>query len=119
MRMEIVSIALLAGSFAIAWAPPASAESRMWVGAEDLKRHTCPSNECGVVGRLFFRESVIVYQKKNGWSRISGYGGAGCYEGVAAFVQLGRSDCSPENGISEGDFAEWVRSDALKSEKPL
>lgn len=90
----------------------------MWVGVDDLKRHTCPSSECGIVGRLFFRETVLVYQTADGWSRISGYSTAGCYENEAAFVQSGRGDCSEENGISNGKFAEWVSSEALVAEKP-
>lgn len=89
-----------------------------WVGVEDLRRHSCPSIECGIVGRLFFRESVVVYQTRDGWSRISGYSAAGCHEGKAAFVQSGRNDCSTENGISKGEFAEWVPSKGLAAEKP-
>jgi hypothetical protein len=112
------SIALCALALNALSAPPSCAQTRMWVGADDLKRHTCPSAECGIVGRLFFRESIIVYQTKDGWSRISGYSTAGCHEGETAFVQSGRSDCSEENGISNGEFAEWVNSESLVAEKP-
>ena len=97
---------------------PSLAQTRMWVGVDDLWRHSCPSIDCGIVGRLFFRESVIVYQTRDGWSRISGYSAAGCSGGKAAFVQSGRDDCSKENGISNGEFAEWVDSKGLATEKP-
>lgn len=97
---------------------PSGAQTRMWVGVDDLGRHSCPSIECGIVGRLFFRESVLVYQTNDGWARISGYSTAGCHEGKAAFVQSGRKDCSKENGISNGEFAEWVESRKLTAVKP-
>jgi hypothetical protein len=90
----------------------------MWVAVDDGKRRSCPSMECGIVGELFFRESVVVYEAREEWSRLSGYSNAGCYEGRSAFVQSGRDDCSEGNGISDGKFAVWVRSDFLTSQKP-
>lgn len=112
------SMVLCALALNVFSALPSSAQTRMWVGADDLRRHSCPSIDCGIVGRLFFRESVIVYQTRDGWSRISGYSAAGCHDGKAAFVQSGRSDCSKENGIANGEFAEWVDSKGLATEKP-
>lgn len=97
---------------------PASAQSRMWIESESNKRRTCPSTECGVVGRFFIGESVTVYQTVNGWSQVSGYYSAACNEGHSAFVDSGNRDCTKENGIDKGEFAEWVRSDFLTTETP-
>jgi hypothetical protein len=44
---------------------------QMWVTSQYLDRHTCPSQRCGVVGGLFFRESAHVQERKNEWARIS------------------------------------------------
>ena len=115
-RAVLVLIAML--SALGAFSQPAQAESRMWVAVDNAKRRSCPSMECGIIGRLFFRETVVVYQVDNGWSRVSGYTNAGCFEGKSAFVQSGRNDCSEENGISHGEFAIWVRSDFLVDQKP-
>jgi hypothetical protein len=97
---------------------PVKAGDRMWAAKGDLKRYTCPSLNCGIVGNLYFRESIPVLESANGWTRISRYKTAGCYQDKSAFVQSGRSDCSKENGISNGKFAEWVRSQFLTEEKP-
>jgi hypothetical protein len=97
---------------------PADAETRMWINTDDSKRRTCPSVECGIVGRFYFRESVVVYETMDGWSRVSRYYSAGCQEGRSAFVDFGRDDCSKSNGIKAGEFAEWVKSDFLTSQRP-
>lgn len=117
MRMAVLVPTALLVTF-VAFIQPVQAESRMWVSGENAKRRSCPSMECGIVGRLFYRETVIVYETDDVWSRVSGYSTAGCYEGESTFVQSGRNDCSEENGISNGKFAEWVRSDFLVSKKP-
>lgn len=90
----------------------------MWVNSDGSKRRTCPSTECGVIGRLFQGESIIVYETMNGWSRVSRYYSAACNEGRSAFVDSGRNDCAELNGIKSGEFAEWVRSDFLAAEDP-
>lgn len=97
---------------------PADAETRMWINTDSSRRRTCPSIECGVVGRFYFRESVVVHETVDGWSRVSGYYSAGCREGRSAFVDFGRDDCSRSNGIEGGEFAEWVKSDFLTSQRP-
>lgn len=97
---------------------PASAQARMWIDNENNKRRTCPSIECGIVGRFFVGESVAVYRTANGWSQVSGYYTAACNEGSSAFVDSGNRDCTKENGIDKGEFAEWVRSDFLVAEPP-
>lgn len=115
-KAMLALIAMLSAS--VAFIQPVRAESRMWVAVDNAKRRSCPSMECGIIGRLFFRETVVVYETSKGWSRVSGYSNAGCYEEKSSFVQAGRNDCSEENGISDGKFAVWVRSDSLASQKP-
>ena len=92
---------------------PAKAQQRMVIHADDVKRRTCPSVECGVIGRFFFGESVPVYESLSGWSRVSSYYSAGCHEGRSAFVERGPSACTEANGIVRGELAEWVRSEFL------
>ncbi|MHA6644094.1 hypothetical protein ACX3P1_15685 [Mesorhizobium sp. A623] len=115
-KAVLVLIAMLSAS--VTFIQPVQAESRMWVAADNAKRRSCPSMECGIIGRLFFRETVVVYETSKGWSRVSGYSNAGCYEEQSSFVQAGRNDCSEENGISDGEFAIWVKSDSLADQKP-
>lgn len=117
MRCAVLALTAMLPALA-ALVQPAQAENRMWVAVDDAQRRSCPSMECGIVGKLFFRETVVVYDTSKGWSRVSGYSNAGCYEGKSSFVQSGRDDCSEENGISDGKFAVWVRSDSLADQKP-
>ena len=88
----------------------------MRVTADDGVRRTCPSLDCGVIGSSFRGESVIVYETVEGWSRISGYYSAACNDGRSSFVDAGQNACTPQNGISDGEFAEWMRSDSLVPE---
>ena len=46
-------------------------DARLWVTSERLNRRTCPSESCGVVGQLFFREGVTVHEERDGWARIT------------------------------------------------
>ena len=92
---------------------PVKAQERMVVHVDDVYRMTCPSTECGVIGRFYFGESVPVHESLNGWSRVSGYYSAGCHDGRSAFVERGPSACTEANGIVGGEFAEWIRSDSL------
>jgi hypothetical protein len=103
----------------IASISPASADSRKWVAVDDLRRYTCPSVKCGVVGRFFFRETLQIFEAADGWSRISNYKTAGCFDGKSLYVETGPSDCSAENGVANGKFAEWVKSKFLVSEPPI
>src|SRR5688572_1499632 len=119
MMRSVAALLIGLATFGTASIVQAQEETRMWAAKGDLKRRTCPSVECGIVGHFYFRESILVYEVDNGWARISHYKTAGCYEGTSEFVQSGRSDCSKNNGISNGEFAEWVRSEFLATEKPL
>ena len=104
--------------YALAWiftVPPAIAETRMWIKEEGGIRRTCPSMKCGTVGRFFPGESVLVYESVDGWSRVSIYYSAGCFDGRSAYVEEGPDRCLPENGIKDGEFAEWTLSDTLSS----
>jgi len=119
MRMRLMTWCGIAGlGVLVASAHPSNADMRMWVGIEDLKRHTCPSDTCGIVGRFFFQESVRVFETADGWSRVSNYKSAACFDGTSIYVESGPSDCSTGNGISQGRFAEWVKSQYLVSEHP-
>ncbi|WP_163269355.1 hypothetical protein [Chelativorans alearense] len=104
--------AVVSGAF------PALADSRMWVAVEDLRRFTCPSTQCGIVGRFFFRETLPVLETSNGWSRVSRQKAAGCFDGKSLYVESGPSDCTAENGIKQGKFSEWVRSKFLVEDRP-
>jgi hypothetical protein len=98
-------------------ASPLLAETRMWVNVDDGVRRTCPSMTCGTIGRFFAGESVVVYESADGWSRVSRYYSAGCHGGRSSFVDAGPSECTPQNGIRDGEFAEWIRSNALAAEE--
>ena len=95
---------------------PAGAQERMVIHSDDAKRRTCPSEQCGIIGRFFAGESVLVYESASGWSRVSRYYTAGCHDGRSAFVEVGQNECTKANGIEQGEFAEWVKSDFLAAD---
>jgi hypothetical protein len=97
--------------------PAAEAEERMWIAKDDVVRRTCPSVDCGVVGGFFFGEAVMVFETKNGWSRVSRRYPAACYDGKSIFVEAGPSECTEANGIRQGELAEWVESGSLAETK--
>ncbi len=91
---------------------------QMWAIEERVQRRTCASEECGVVGQLFFRESAKVYEQKDGWARVTEPYSASCVGGVSDYVDRGRAVCTPENGIVDGQFAEWVKLDEISVQRP-
>ncbi|WP_157776566.1 hypothetical protein [Nitratireductor aquibiodomus] len=101
-----------------AFGTSAWAEMRMWVAIDGLKRYTCPSIDCGVTGRFFFGESLLVQEIQGEWSRVTHYKSAGCYEGRSAYVESGPAECSPDNGVIQGEYAEWVKSEFLAEKRP-
>lgn len=110
---------LVIGAFMTAITSVSMADDlRLWVAVDGIQRHTCPSVSCGVTGRFFFRESLFIRESLDGWARVSPYKSAGCYEGRSTYVQNGQDSCSAANGIVQGEFAEWVRSDFLAAERP-
>ncbi|MCO6387893.1 hypothetical protein [Aliihoeflea sp. 40Bstr573] len=92
---------------------PAASQSRMSVTDENNFRRTCPSLECGSIGRFYEGESIVVYETINGWSRVSEYYTAGCFDGRSIYVESGSDACTAENGIRQGELAEWIRTDFL------
>jgi len=95
-----------------------SEKDRLWVTSARLQRRTCPSIRCGVVGQLFFREAADVLERKGEWARITKIYDASCEGGHSHYVDSGNDACTPENGISDGRFAEWVLSTNLSRTRP-
>lgn len=93
-------------------------ERRFWVTSQYLDRHTCPSDACGIVGRLFFREAATVLETKDGWARITKAYDASCSGGVSEYVDKGNAKCTAGNGIIDGKFAEWVMAINLSPTRP-
>ena len=89
-----------------------------WVTSDRLNRRTCPSTDCGVVGQFFFREGTDVFEERDGWARVSRYYDAFCVNGRSEYVDSGDSRCDPENGIVDGNFAEWVATDFISANRP-
>lgn len=96
----------------------AVAEPSLWVSADQVTRHTCPSDKCGVVGLLMFREGVESFETKGGWVRVTKSYAASCSGGTSAYVANGNSACIESNGIKNGMFAEWVSKKSLTKNRP-
>jgi hypothetical protein len=109
-RSGRMAMAMLVAAGAVV---PAAGQSRMSVTDENNLRRTCPSLDCGAVGRFYAGESVIVYESVAGWSRVSEYYTAGCFDGRSLYVESGPDACTLENGIRQGELAEWIRTDFL------
>lgn len=114
MQTKFVIVAIVATVTSTAVA----AETQMWVTVDRANRRTCPSTECGTVGRLYYRESAKVQEIRNGWGRISKYYNASCVDGRSEFVDDGRAGCTRQNGIVDGQFAEWTKMDLLSETPP-
>ncbi|MGX7896921.1 hypothetical protein [Tsuneonella sp. HG222] len=91
---------------------------KLWVTEQYAERHTCASRECGVVGRLFFREGVTPEEEKDGWVRVSRYYDASCADGRSEYVDEGSAECAETNGITNGQFAEWIERTKLSEVRP-
>lgn len=98
--------------------PDVDLADKFWVTSERLYRRTCPSTECGEVGYFFFREGVDVLERRDGWARVTKYYNASCTNGRSEHVDSGNSQCTPENGIADGEFAEWVSAEFLSETRP-
>lgn len=94
------------------------AEPEAWVTSENLNRRTCPSTECSIVGKLYFRERVTIYENRQEWVRVSKYYDANCKNGYSEYVDSGNAKCTPKNGIIDGKFAVWVNISFLSSKRP-
>lgn len=93
-------------------------DERLWVTSEWLNRRTCPSESCGVVGQLFFREGLTVREERDGWARITQTYDASCVGGRSEYVDTGNAACDDTNGIVDGQFAEWVSLEYLSENRP-
>lgn len=96
----------------------ASNEEKMWVTAERIHRHTCPSDECGIVGTLDFRAAAEVKEQKGDWVRVTRIYDASCVNGRSEYVDKGKAACVTENGIVDGKFGEWVQAKYLSATRP-
>jgi hypothetical protein len=96
----------------------AVAEPNLWVSADRVSRHTCPSVKCGVAGQLMFREGVEVLETKGAWVRVTKLYSASCSGGTSEYVKGGNSACNASNGIIDGMFAEWVPTKSLTKDRP-
>jgi hypothetical protein len=94
------------------------AEPNLWVSADRVSRHTCPSVKCGVAGELMFREGVEVLERKGTWVRVTKPYSASCSGGTSEYVKSGNSACVTSNGIIKGMFAEWVLTESLTKDRP-
>lgn len=119
---KLLSLAFVVASLSNAYAlEPSAANSsskEMFASVDRVNRRTCPSSECGVVGQLFYRESVKVYEAKEGWARITKYYDASCSHGASDYVDSGPKSCVANNGIVDGKFAEWVSIKLLSNVRP-
>jgi len=96
----------------------AVAEPNLWVSADRVSRHTCPSVKCGVTGQLMFREGVEVLETKGAWVRVTKPYSGSCSGGTSEYVKSGNSTCVASNGIVNGMFAEWVPTKSLTKDRP-
>jgi hypothetical protein len=90
----------------------------MWVTSDRLARRTCPSTSCGIVGQHFFREAADVVGIQGDWARISKRYDASCVGGKSQYVDDGNAACTTDNGIVDGQFAEWVEVKYLSPIRP-
>ena len=97
---------------------PVFAGDDYWVTVDRLNRRTCPESSCGVVGQLFYREKVTVFERKSEWVRISKYYDASCRNGKSEYVDKGNPSCSVNNGIKDGKLSEWVSSKYISKKRP-
>lgn len=91
---------------------------KLWVTAERINRYTCPSETCGIVGTLGFREAATIRERRGEWARVSRVYDASCVNGRTEYVDKGNAACVPDNGIINGKFGEWVQAKYLSSTRP-
>lgn len=98
--------------------PPNSPPKEMFANVDRVNRRTCPSAECGIVGQLFYREAVKVFEEKDGWARITKHYDASCRDGASEYIDSGSKICAANNGMVDGKFAEWVSIKLLSNVRP-
>lgn len=98
------------GSIQPARAPSAPAA----VEPTEIVLQSCPSPYCGSIARLIVEKPVPVYERRNGWIRISEYYDADCRNGITTFIEGPANACTRENGVHNGQVAEWAPAAAFK-----
>lgn len=99
--------------------PPTTLDNtRRWVAPERLNLRSCPSSDCGVVGRLNRGAVVKLHETRGEWARISAYYDAQCVEGASLAVISGDWRCVGANGVFSGRLADWVSMRHLSSSDP-
>lgn len=93
-------------------------EEYVWVAVDRLNRRTCPSRDCGIVGRAFYRERFEVHERLEGWVRVSEPYDASCRNGQSEYVDDGNANCSEDNGIVDGQLSEWLFGEHLAVSQP-
>lgn len=93
-------------------------EVSLWTTAQRAPRRTCPSTRCGVVGELYFQEGAAEFERRGDWVRTTKVYDAYCEDGRSKYVDYGDARCVPENGITNGRFAEWVNLRDLSTTRP-
>jgi hypothetical protein len=112
MRTAILAFLVLLG------ASPSAGADTYWVTADLLNRRICPSTHCGIVGQLFYREGVTVYEQRGDWVKISTPYDASCREGESDDGDAGGTTCSDSNGMEDSKSAEWVALKYLAATRP-
>lgn len=118
MKLKFLTSALICMAFSTIPTSTFSKEGDMWVTADKLSRRTCPSTNCGIVGWLIEGEKITIFEEKNNWVRITKRYYASCLSGESEYVDKGNKRCVAENGIVNGEFAEWVSKRFLTTSGP-
>lgn len=71
-----------------------------------------------MVGNFYYGERVVPLETSDGWVRVSRYYDASCVDGRSEYVDTGNAQCVQSNGMTDGQFAEWVEQTSLSSTQP-
>ena len=71
-----------------------------------------------MVGQYFFREAATSFETKGEWARVTKRYDANCVGGKSKYVDKGNANCNADNGITDGQFAEWVMVKSLSKTRP-
>ena len=61
---------------------------------------------------------VTPLEEQDGWVRISEHYSASCEGGISEYVDEGNAGCTEDNGIVDGNLAEWVEKSYLSQTRP-
>ena len=99
-------------------ASPSLAADKYWVTADLLNIRACPSTDCTIVGQLFYREEVTVYEERGGWARISKNHDTSCRDEEGDSTSASGATCSASDGKDDSDIVEWVALKHLAATRP-